>query len=293
MEPRIGFIGAGKVGFSLGKFFSTAGFTVTGYYSRHLESANEAAEFTDTKSFTELEDIVKESDALFLTVPDGEILFVYERIKGMLETGKQICHCSGALSSAEAFPQIDKTGAYGYSIHPLFPISNKLTSYRELPDAFFCLEGNGPHLTEWKQRLEKLGPNVQIIDSSCKVKYHAACAISSNLVCALVQESMELLTQCGFSEELALQALTPLIKSNMNHILSEGPKQALTGPMERGDVKTVEKHLQCFATEAERAMYFSISRKLMQLAKMKNAERDYHGMEGMLERYADSGAFSK
>ena len=286
MEPRIGFIGAGKVGFSLGKFFTAAGFTVTGYYSRHLESANEAAKFTDTKSFTEFKDIVKESDALFLTVPDGELLFVYESIKGMLEAGKQICHCSGALSAAEAFPQIEETGAFGYSIHPLFPISSKLTSYRELPGAFFCLEGNGPHLPEWKQRLEKLGPKVQIIDSSCKVKYHAACAISSNLVCGLVQESVELLMQSGFSQELALQALTPLIKSNMEHIISEGPKQALTGPMERGDVKTVEKHLQCFATEEERALYYSVSRKLLDLAKMKNQDRDYHSMEGMLDNYA-------
>ena len=286
MEPRIGFIGAGKVGFSLGKFFTTAGFTVTGYYSRHSESANEAAEFTGTKSFIDLESVVKESDALFLTVPDGEILSVYESIKGMLETGKQICHCSGALSAADAFPLIEETGAFGYSIHPLFPISNKLTSYRELPGAFFCLEGNGPHLTEWKERIEKFGPKVQIIDSSCKVKYHAACAISSNLVCALVQESMELLMQIGFSAELALQALTPLIKSNVEHILSEGPKKALTGPMERGDVSTVEKHLQCFETDEEQILYYCVSRKLLELAKMKNEVRDYHSMEEMLEKYA-------
>ena len=286
MEPRIGFIGAGKVGFSLGKFFTTAGFTVTGYYSRHSESANEAAEFTGTKSFIDLESVVKESDALFLTVPDGEILSVYESIKGMLETGKQICHCSGALSAADAFPLIEETGAFGYSIHPLFPISSKLTSYRELPGAFFCLEGNGPHLTEWKERIEKFGPKVQIIDSSCKVKYHAACAISSNLVCALVQESMELLMQTGFSAELALQALTPLIKSNVEHILSEGPKKALTGPMERGDVSTVEKHLQCFETEEEQILYYCVSKKLLELAKMKNEVRDYHSMEEMLEKYA-------
>ena len=70
---KIGFIGAGKVGFSLGKFFTAGGITMTGYFSRHRESAVEAAAFTNTKSYESLATIVKESDALFLTVPDGEM----------------------------------------------------------------------------------------------------------------------------------------------------------------------------------------------------------------------------
>ena len=43
---RIGFIGAGKVGFTLGKYFREHGIEVTGYYSRSIQSASEAAEFT-------------------------------------------------------------------------------------------------------------------------------------------------------------------------------------------------------------------------------------------------------
>ena len=150
---KIGFIGAGKVGFSLGKFFSEGGITVTGYYSRHRESAEEAAAFTETKSYASLADIAKESDALFLTVPDGEITSVYEKLKSIGISDKQICHTSGALSAEEAFPQIKEYGAYGYSIHPLFPISSKKESYKELGDAFFCLEGDGPDLSLWKDRL--------------------------------------------------------------------------------------------------------------------------------------------
>ncbi len=136
---KIGFIGAGKVGFSLGKFFSHNGITVTGYYSRHRESAQEAAEFTGSMCYDALGALIQDSDALFLTVTDAAIPSVFQQLKEFELSGKQICHCSGAMSAQEAFSGIAQTGAYGYSIHPLFPISSKLESYRELSGAFFCM----------------------------------------------------------------------------------------------------------------------------------------------------------
>lgn len=80
---RIGFIGAGKVGFTLGKYLEQnlkkekiqknlpETVTVSGYYSRQVESAKEAAAFTDTAVFDDLKKIVCASDVLMLTVPDG------------------------------------------------------------------------------------------------------------------------------------------------------------------------------------------------------------------------------
>ncbi len=280
---KIGFIGAGKVGFSLGKFFAEGGIQVTGYYSRHQESAQQAAQFTNSRFYDGLDKLIKDSDALFLTVPDGTITSVYDELKCHGISGKQICHCSGAMTAEEAFPDISLFGAHGYSIHPLFPVSSKLETYRELPGAFFCIEGNGPHLSTWQTMLSTLGPTVQVIPTGTKTRYHAACAISSNLVCALVHESLELLETCGFSKELALQALTPLIRSNTEHILQDGPIGALTGPMERCDTKTVEKHLSCFPSEEERELYRAVSQKLMETAQAKHPETDYTYMEKILK----------
>ena len=71
---RAGFIGAGKVGFTLGKFFSSKAGTdsikVTGYYSRNTQSAEEAANFTGSEAFTDMGALIEASDVLFLTVPD-------------------------------------------------------------------------------------------------------------------------------------------------------------------------------------------------------------------------------
>ena len=273
-DIRIGFIGAGKVGFTLGKFFTDKGIRVTGYYSRQAESAREAAAFTDSKFYEELDNIVNDSDALFLTVPDGEISGVFQKIKDYNICHKYICHCSGALSSKDAFEGIEETGATGYSIHPLFPISSKYDCYKELSDAFFCLEGDKAGLEMFLSLFKKLGVRARTIDSEHKVQYHGACVFASNLICGVIKESLDILGTCGFDEEEALAALRPLIKSNISHVLEDGPVTALTGPIERGDLDTVKKHMASWDGETA-DMYRMLSRKVLECAKIKNPDRDY------------------
>ena len=115
---RAGFIGAGKVGFSLGRYLAEGGVTVTGYYSRNSRSAREAAEFTGTDHYEDLGAITADSDTLFITVPDGAIAGVWDRLRDMPIKDKNICHCSGSISSTVFFDAEDK-GACAYSVHPL------------------------------------------------------------------------------------------------------------------------------------------------------------------------------
>ena len=70
---RIGIIGAGKVGTTLGKYLSIHGKNVTGFYSRTHESADEAATFAETETYSSLCKLVEKSDVIFITTPDGVI----------------------------------------------------------------------------------------------------------------------------------------------------------------------------------------------------------------------------
>ncbi len=279
---KTGFIGAGKVGFTLGKFFAANNIQVTGYCSRRRESAKEAAAFTGTTVYDSIGELVQDSDAVFLTVPDSAISSVFEELKEFDLTGRLICHCSGAMTAKEAFPGIRDKGAYGYSIHPLFPIHSKYDAYRELAGAFFCIEGDSLYINCLYETLKSLGLNAKVIASDVKVKYHAACTISSNLVCALVQESLNLMEACGFTKSSALEALTPLIESNVRNILKEGPVRALTGPVERNDVSTVRKHLGCFPTQTEENLYRVLSRELIKVAEQKNSHISYTELKNVL-----------
>lgn len=279
---KIGIIGAGKVGTSLGKYFASSNLSLTGFFDSVTESAKEAADFTNTRYYEDLSMIVKESDALFLTVPDGLINQVWNMIKDMPLNGKFVCHCSGALLAADAFPEAKEKGAYAYSVHPLFAVSDKYHSYKELPNAFFTIEGD-PEKNDIKEMFEELGNPVCQIDSSNKVRYHLAATIASNHVVALMDQSIAMLQECGFDEAGARKALSPIVRGNVNHILEDGTTASLTGPVERADESTIIKHLHCL-DEEDQKLYRLLSKKLVAIGKRKNPERDYSILEKQLNQ---------
>ncbi|WP_066679165.1 DUF2520 domain-containing protein [Clostridium septicum] len=277
---KIGFIGAGKVGFSLGKYLTENNITVTGYYSRNEDSAYEASIFTKTKQYNNLKEIINESDAIFITTPDREIQKVWNEIKKLSIQNKLICHCSGSLSSS-IFSNINQYGAYGYSIHPMLAISDKYNSYKNLKEAFITIEGHEKYRNKFKRLIESLGNKATIISNENKALYHAASVIVSNLVLGLINNSVSYLEQCGFKEEEAINALYPLIIFNVKNIREKGIKNSLTGPIERGDLSTIKSHCRSLSSEDE-IMYKILSKNILEIAKVKNKNRDYKELEEYL-----------
>ena len=282
-QMRIGFVGAGKAGFTLGKYMTEGNVHVSGYYGRRRESAMEAANFTGTNYFETIEEILASSDALFLTVPDGALEPVWNSLKQYPLTGKCICHCSGAMSSA-VFSGIDQTGAFGYSIHPLFAIHDRLQSYREISQAYFTIEGSPEYLQFWLQFFEALGNPVRLLGPDHKVLYHSAAVFASNLVTALFETGVGILMKCGFDRDGSEQALVPLFLHNCQNLVKTGTAEALTGPVERGDTDTILRHLQALSEE-EKEIYVCLSKVLAGIAKEKNPERDYSLIWKILEEH--------
>ena len=278
---KIGFIGAGKVGFSLGKFLTNHNITVSGYFSRSLKSAEEAAVFTNTACYTEVEALITNSDLIFITVPDDEIYNVYLNIKNISLTGKFLCHCSGTLSS-QIFSDIDDFGAFSYSIHPIFPISDKYESYKYLKDAIFTIEGNSQFLPSVISLLGSTGVKIIPMQQSNKVLYHLAAVNVSNLFLALLKRSCSYLKSYGFNEAEAVKALYPLICANINNALDQGITNALTGPAERGDINTIASHISAMPSEHVH-VYKALTEELIMLAKEKNMNKDYSSLENYLK----------
>lgn len=279
---KIGFIGAGKVGFSLGKYFCEHGLEVTGYYSRNFQSAKEAAAFTSSAAYENRSELVANSDVLFLTVTDCAIADTYAAVCEEDIRGKIICHCSGALTAESVFSDIERHGAAGFSVHPLIAVSSRYDSYRQLADVFFTLEGTESKREEFREWLKTAGLNVQCIPADAKVKYHCAAAIASNQVIALFAQSQQLLMECGFSQDTARQALVPLFLGNARQTAESGPANALTGPVERGDKGTIEKHLKVLDCSEDKLLYLLLSKKLLKTAKEKHPSRDYSSIENFI-----------
>lgn len=277
---KIGFIGAGKVGFSLGKYFTKNNINVIGYYSSNINSAKKASEFTKTKYFKKVEEIIQESDIIFITTPDSVIKDIWNKIKELSIKNKIICHCSGSLSS-NIFSNIESHGAYGYSTHPIYAFSDKYNSHIKLSEATITIEGSEVYLELIKNLFISIGNKVKIISKDNKSLYHAAAVISSNFVVALAQIGVEYLEKCGFNEEEALQALYPLMINNIKNIGCKGVKDSLTGPIERIDIETVLNHLMSIDS-CDKELYKLLSKKLIYIAKIKNIDKDYSILEKMI-----------
>lgn len=268
------------MGFSIGKYLKENNISVTGYYSKSEDSSYRASIFTNTSQYKSLENIVRESDAIFITTPDDKIKEVWNEVNKLSIKNKLICHCSGSLSS-NIFSNINQYGAYGYSIHPMFAISDKHNSYKSLKKAFITIEGHEKYLKEIENKIMSLGNKVKIINKENKPLYHSSTVIVSNLVLGLINNGIKTLEQCGFNENEAIEALYPLIEFNIKNIKEKGALESLTGPIERGDLETIKKHCS-FLHERELEIYKLLSLSILDIAKRKNIDKNYDNLEGYL-----------
>lgn len=284
----IGIIGAGKVGCSIGKYMKEYGLPVAGYFSKRAESSEKAGTFTGTKSFQNLEDIIKACDILCIAVPDDAVGDVWSQIRDIsgrwpvmqpLEH-KIICHFSGSLSSA-VFSGIDSTGASGCSFHPMSAFSDRFTSYRQLNKVLFVAEGQEKALVVMEDLFARMGNKILRICPDKKALYHCSASLVSNFMIGLFQMGLDLLERCGICEETGMELFAPLVEDNIRAMLEKGARDALTGPVERGDIQTVEKHLEALEGE-ERELYRLLGRRVLKVAEQKNPHRDYGEMRKRL-----------
>ena len=241
--------------------------------------------------FEKLEDLVTLSDTLFVTTPDGEIAKVWDCMRQLAAESKidlnqkLICHFSGSLSS-DVFLGTEETGASVCSIHPIYAFSNKYSAYQQFHKVRFTMEGDALAVEKMKSYWEELGHKVRIIRKEDKAKYHAGMSMASNHVLALLECSVQLLRDCGFEDKEAYQSLETLVCENAANGMKHGVTEALTGPIERNDISTVEKHLSVLPKE-EDSIYRNLGKKLVEISKRKNPDRDYKTMLTDVMLYGD------
>ncbi len=279
MNMTIGFIGAGNVGTSLGRYFITQGEAVAGYASRTFEHAQESAMLTNTDAFASTEELVAACDWLFLTVSDSAIATVFQEIEPLLRPGMIIFHCSGA-ASAQIMATNDTRSYAVVSLHPISAFPAKTTALDT--SVIFTLEGDSQACEDVQQKITCWGNEAPIIDAPQKALYHAACVTCSNLVNGLVHTSQQLFSEAGFSGDIAQQAFRQLFLQNAQNIYDKGPVAALTGPIERGDQMTVDKHLAVIPKKYQNT-YRVMSKSVLEVAKLKHPSRNYEALSRSLE----------
>lgn len=279
---KIGFVGAGKVGSALGRDFYQKGIAVSGYFSLDFSHSQAAASLTASQAFSSIAELIHASDIVFLTVNDDAIQTVVKMLMKEPKTcfeKKIIAHTSGVHASNVLQP-LDELGAALYAVHPLQAFASVEQALSLLGGTVFSVEGTGLSSIDGEPTalnaagegmlnfMAKTSYDFFVIKAEDKARYHAAAVISSNYLVATLDFALSQFEKIGCSKAFAMKALSPLIQGTIDNIDRYGTVEALTGPIARGDVNTIKKHLACLDSE-EVSLYRALGRKTLALALAK------------------------
>jgi predicted short-subunit dehydrogenase-like oxidoreductase (DUF2520 family) len=237
----MGFIGAGVVGTALASRLSLQGYRVVAVYDLSLTAAQGLAEVvTDCQLCKGAHDVANTAEFVFITVPDDIIPQVVAEVGW--HTGQIVVHCSGAASTDILEPAKERGASIG-CFHPLQTFASVTQAIDNLPGSTFTLEAEEPLLSVLKEMATALQGSWLELKPGDKALYHAAACIACNYFVTLLKLATDLWQNFGVSTDEATQALLPMLRGTLSNISSVGLPHCLTGPIARGDLMTIRKHL--------------------------------------------------
>ncbi len=238
----IGVVGAGKVGAVLAARLRAAGHRVTGAAGESDASRKRASSLLPGVPLHKPSAVARDCDLLLLTVPDDMLPNVVRVLadSGSLREGQYVVHTSGRHGLAVLAPAA-AVGAHVVALHPAMTFTGTAVDLDRLDGCVYGLTAEPAERAFAEQLVAELGGRLTWVPEEMRTLYHAGLAHGSNHLITLVTEAMELLTAAGSADPAA--TLRPLLEAALDNALQHGDA-ALTGPIVRGDVKTVAAHLE-------------------------------------------------
>jgi predicted short-subunit dehydrogenase-like oxidoreductase (DUF2520 family) len=206
---------------------------------------------------------------VWFCVPDSEIAAATRALAGQVEwKGRVVLHSSGALSSDE-LATLRRRGAAVASVHPLMTfVRGSRPSLKGVP---FVLEGDAAALRLARRVVQDLGGHAHSIRKKDKAAYHAWGTFASPLFTALLATTEQVATLAGVSRSAAKQRMIPILLQTLANYASFGAAGGFSGPIVRGDVDTVKRHLRVLrSTPAACEVYLALAESALQYLPVKN-----------------------
>lgn len=249
-RKRITIIGSGKVAWSLIPALQEISMTPEFILSKDPADAKEAADaFRIPRYSADLKDIPQDSDIYLILVPDDIIAGISDSLADQIKdiTGKSFIHFSGVLSSA-VMEKIISRGGTAASLHIMqtFPSKDRIP----VKDSYAAIDSSDKNgellLTELAA---KLGLNYFVIDSASKTEYHLSGVFASNFIVANLFAAEEMFNRTGSGVNF-YEFILPIVKRSLENSANKGALNAISGPVERGDINTVLMHIESLKEDA-------------------------------------------
>ena len=252
-DLRIGFIGAGRLGKALAWSFEAAGLRVTAVASSNPVSAHALAGRIEGCQALAAQAVVDSCDLIFLTTPDSAITPTCASLRW--RPGVSVVHCSGVTEVDALYAARDQGAAIG-GFHPMQTFGDPAAAVASLPGSTITIEAEEPLNATLVDLARHLDCRVNRLPPGMRARYHAAAGFTSQFINALFAEAARVWESWGATEAQALQAMLPMARGTLASIESAGIAGGMPGPVSRGDVGSVEKHVAALAALSEHTLNF-------------------------------------
>jgi predicted short-subunit dehydrogenase-like oxidoreductase (DUF2520 family) len=269
--PYTGIVGAGAVGTALGVALSRAGWPIHAVASRDEGRRQRFTSMVEgARPFVEPQALVEEVELIILAVPDDVIPTMASGIR--MYGGQAMIHTSGALG-AEVLAPAMAAGTQIGAFHPLVAFADTERAIAALHGATVAIEGDDQLATLLSSMAERVGATAVRLAPGSKAAYHAAAVLAAGGFIALLDAIAELGAVAGLDEAGSLAIYGPLIEGTLGNAQALGIRAALTGPMTRGDIGTLEAHLAALAAHAPDVLdlYAAAARREIDLAQERGS----------------------
>jgi predicted short-subunit dehydrogenase-like oxidoreductase (DUF2520 family) len=254
---RFAVLGAGRLGASLALALRARGASLLGFSAHSPEGRSRAETWLGGRAVAGIGDLVALApDVYLVAVPDRSLPAVAAELGAQLDgtDAPVIAHTSGATSVAVLDPCL-QAGAATLVFHPLQTFSDPLTGWKRLAGAAIaltpsCLDKDSRATRTGFALADLLGARPFLLPDDKRGLYHAAATFACNYLVTLEHHAEELFVQAGLPATEALSLFLPLVKATLQNVENQGTVKALTGPLSRGDTKTIAGHLAALAADA-------------------------------------------
>jgi len=268
MTAPVSIVGAGRTGRTLGRLIHRAGIAVGAVTCRSIERAREAAAFIGAGTPAAGAPTGRLSGVVLICVPDGAVAEVASGLE--VAPGTVVAHVAGALGSEAA---AGARGGEPGSLHPLRSFADPERAAAAFAGTACAVEGSPRAAEVLKELVHRIGGTPLHVAPGGKPLYHAGAVFASNYVVALLHAAERLFEAAGIPRESGRRALSRLAEGTLENVKAAGPEGALTGPVERGDDRTVRRHLEAIraALPDLAAAYSEMGRTTLDLARSRGS----------------------
>lgn len=274
IDEKIAIIGIGRLGTSLARALREINCDVIALSDINRERAIECARICgDSTNYYQVHFLPRQVSMIFLTVPDDQIKAAADQLLDCpaLDEETVVLHTSGAVTSDVLSALKPKTELLA-SVHPVQTFTGAEEDWKKLYEIYYGVEGHPKALTRLDKVLTKLRGKTFAIPAKYKSLYHLGCVFASNYLLTVIHAATRAFGKFGVEEETAIRILEPLIMASTDNASKAGVSGSATGPITRGDVGTIERHLRELEQHAPELVkaYKSLGLILVDVVKENN-----------------------